>query len=99
MIGSGILAFPNALAQTGSVLFSFNISVFIVAVYASSAMLVMAGERRAILNFSRLNEDLFGPRTEKVVGASVALANSGALLSYLTILGYLGSKLISQWPA
>ena len=97
MIGSGILAFPNALAQTGSVLFSFNIFVFFVAVYATSAMLVMAGERRGILNFSRLTEDVFGPRTAKVIGVSIALVNFGALLNYLTILGSIGSKLISQW--
>ena len=56
MIGSGILAFPLALAKLGWVLFAMEIVLFAAAVYTTVVMMIEVGRKKGIMDYSRSEE-------------------------------------------
>jgi sodium-coupled neutral amino acid transporter 11 len=97
MLGSGILAFPYTLAHVGILMFTLNIVIFTLAVLLTSIMLIEAGKRKGILNFSRLTEAVFGPVVAKALNFCIFLSSMGSMLSYLNVIGALGSQVVSTW--
>ena len=97
MLGSGILAFPYTLARVGWVTFSSYAMFFGCVVYAGSVMLIKAGRKRHIMNFSDLTKDLLGSSVAKVLQVCIVLSNAGSLLSYLNVIGSLGSSALKRW--
>jgi amino acid permease len=97
MLGSGVLAFPYTLAQTGGLWFAFNILLFSSVVLATSAMLIETGKRKGILNFSRLTEAVFGRWWAQLLNVCIIASLFGCLLSYLNVIGALGSEVVLQW--
>lgn len=97
MIGSGILTFPYVLAHVGFFWAAIFMVTFGLSVYWTSVMLIYAGKRRGILDYSRIVEAEFGYTTARVLDVSIALTNFGALMSYFNTIGTLGSYAVSQW--
>mmetsp|Transcript_28030 Transcript_28030/g.56523 ORF Transcript_28030/g.56523 Transcript_28030/m.56523 type:complete len:444 (-) Transcript_28030:394-1725(-) len=97
MLGSGILAFPYTLSQTGGVFFAINILLFSTAVLGTSAMLIEAGKRKGILNLSHLTEALFGRVVAQILNACIIASFFGCLFTYFNVIGALGSEVMRQW--
>lgn len=97
MIGSGILAFPYTLARVGVAWYVVLMVVFGLAVYLSSSYLVLTGIKRGFLNYSEVVEDVFGPKTRRLLNMAIALSNMGALMSYMNTIGTLGNDVMEHW--
>jgi len=97
MLGSGILAFPYALSKVGWVVFTLEILFFATTVFASSAMLLEVGQRKRLLNFSVVTEHVFGPLVAKILKFAIVASTIGALMSYLNVIGSLGSSVVMNW--
>jgi amino acid permease len=97
MIGSGILAFPLALAKLGWVLFAMEIVLFAAAVYTTVVMMIEVGRKKGIMDYSLLTESVFGAKVARVLDFCIALSNMGALLTYFNVIGFLGSKVVRYW--
>jgi len=97
MLGSGILAFPYVLSEVGWVTFTLEILFFATVQFASSAMLIEVGRRLGLFNFSKVTEHIFGPLAANVLKLAIVAAMSGALMSYLNVIGSLGHAVVTQW--
>ena len=97
MLGSGILAFPYVLSEVGWVTFTIEILFFATVQFASSAMLIEVGRRLGLFNFSSITEHVFGPSAAKVLKLAIVAGMSGALMSYLNVIGSLGHSVVIQW--
>ena len=96
MLGSGILAFPFMLARVGVVAFAGYLILFSTAVFATSVMLMEAGQRLQIFNLTRLTSTVFGARTAHVLNACNYMSGLGALCSYFNVIGSVGSSFIKH---
>lgn len=97
MLGSGVLAFPKALARVGVVMFACAIVLFPGAVFFTSVMLIDSGKRRDIMDLSALTHDTLGPRTAIWLRRSIIMSSMGAMFSYLNVIGSLGSEVLRAW--
>jgi amino acid permease len=97
MLGSGILAFPYALSKVGWVVFTVEVISFATIVFASSAMLLEVGQRKGLLNFSVVTEHVFGSLVAKMLKFAIVASTIGALMSYLNVIGSLGSSVVMDW--
>jgi len=97
MLGSGILAFPYLLSEVGWVMFVIEILFFALVVFISSAMLIEVGQRKGLLNYSAVTENVFGPQVAKLLKLSIVVAYTGSLMSFLNVIGSLGYPVIIQW--
>jgi len=104
MIGSGILAFPYVFKHAGG-FFAVPLTLFIGWVLVvSSNMLVLLVEKKQqenpgsrLLSYSGLVDSEFGRRGRQVLAISISVATFGAYLSYLNIIGDVGSKVWNVW--
>jgi len=97
MLGSGILAFPYVLSEVGWAVFLLEVAFFAAVVFTSSAMLLEVGQRKGLLNFSAVTEDVFGPEVATLLKFVIVVAYNGTLMSYLNVIGSLGYPVIVEW--
>jgi amino acid permease len=83
MLGSGILAFPYVLAKSGIFLFTVNILFTVIVVLCTSWMLITAGKKMKIMNYSLLTEAVFGKTMRQLLNVGIVLSSVGSILSYL----------------
>jgi amino acid permease len=60
-------------------------------------MLIEVGRRLGLFNFSSITEHVFGPSAAKVLKLAIVAGMSGALMSYLNVIGSLGHSVVIQW--
>lgn len=83
MLGSGVLAFPYLLAKCGILLFTFSILFTVSIVLCTSWMLITAGKKKKILNYSKLTEEVFGKNMRQLLNVGIIFSSVGSMLSYL----------------
>ena len=66
-------------------------------VYVTLVMLIESGRKKDAMDYSKLTEKVFGPKTARVLDFSITLSNLGALMSYFNTIGTLGAKVVSHW--
>jgi len=96
-LGSGILAFPAVLAADGWVMFTAAILVFMCASFGSAALVLEIGQRKGVLNLSGLTTLFLGSTATFILQLCVVLVSQGALMSYLNVIGVMGSDVLTKW--
>lgn len=96
MIGSGIFAFPSVLAKCGVLLTTVLTLGFGSLVVGSSLMLVTAGKQVGVMDFSLLVQKVLGYRARQLSDFFLFAGCCGALMSYMNVIGSLGSLFMDQ---
>ena len=97
MIGSGILNQPQVFQRAGII---GALVIFVVAsyfTYVGLVALIDCGVRHNKLEYSSLAQCAFGRYGEIGVDVAIVINNFGALMSYITVVGGTGTKLVGSW--
>lgn len=99
MIGSGILNQPQVFDLSGlaAAILMFTISAYFI--WLGLNVLVECGISRGKLDYSELAIRGFGLSGERTVDISIIVANFGALMSYLDVIGGTASQLLMSWSS
>lgn len=92
MVGSGILAMPSVLAQVGLAYTTGMLIFFCTIVGASSLMMIDAGRKLGVMDYSLIVERSLGRRWRLANDLAVFVGLMGALTSYMNVIGSLGSR-------
>lgn len=92
-MGSGILHIPYVFSRVGMVWGSVVVVAFAVVNCVAGVGLVSAGEHVGVTDYSVLTERVFGRYVRFGVDMMICLSLTGVLLSFLHVIGHLGSQL------
>lgn len=99
MIGAGILVQGYVFNRAGIVSCIFEYIIIGIMVYLGVEMLALCGENRKIFDYSSLAKNMLGEYGKTTVDISVVVNNTGALLSYMLIIGSLFKNILDEFSS
>lgn len=97
IMGSGILALPSVMAENGLVQYICLQVIIMLIVDFSLHLLVRSSLARNVYSYEKLGIEAFGERGRVLVSLTIIVQNTGAILSYMIVVGDLAPVLLSSF--
>ena len=97
IMGSGILALPSVMAENGLVQYICLQLIIMLIVDFSLHLLVRSSLARNVYSYEKLGIEAFGQRGRVLVSLTIIVQNTGAILSYMIVVGDLAPVLLSSF--